>query len=139
MAAATRAAAERGFFGSMRDDIDRTVVVDTVLALRDRGVRHAVVTNNAKEFAASWMKMVPADLFDVVIDSSAIGMRKPNPAIYHLALKELAVTDPSRAAFLDDYEPNVVAARNLGLHGLVVAADPRAALAELTALLAPTD
>jgi hypothetical protein len=33
----------------------------------------------------------------------------------------------------------VVAARNLGLHGLVVAADPRAALAELTALLAPTD
>jgi hypothetical protein len=37
--------------------------------------------------------------------------------------------------FLDDFENNVVAARDLGLHGIVVGPDPRPALAELDALL----
>jgi putative hydrolase of the HAD superfamily len=142
MAAAKRAANAQGFeldpaafFGSMRDDIDRTIVLDTVRDLRDRGVRHAIVTNNAREFAASWMKLVPDGLFDVIVDSSAVGIRKPNPAIYRHAPAELGVDDPSRAAFLDDYEPNVTAARQLGLHGFVVAADPRSALVALTALV----
>lgn len=141
MGAAVAAATARGiafdpraFFGAMRDDIDRSIVVATVRELRAHGVRHCIITNNAKEFADGWRALVPVDeLFDEVVDSSAVGMRKPNPAIYELAMARLDVTDPSRAVFLDDFEPNVTAARALGLHGVVVA-HPDPAMAELRRL-----
>ena len=124
----------RAFFGAMRDDIDRTIVVDTVRTLRAMGVRQSIITNNAKEFADGWRKLIPVDeLFDDVVDSSAVGMRKPNPAIFELALERLGVRDPSRTIFLDDFAPNVDAARALGMHGIIVV-DPEPAMAEVRAL-----
>lgn len=126
----------RAFFGAMRDDIDRSIVVDTVRELRAGGLRHCIITNNAKEFADAWRTLIPVDeLFDDVVDSSAVGMRKPNPAIYELALARLGVTDTSRSVFLDDFEPNVAAARALGMHGIVVE-HPGPAMAELRRLAA---
>jgi len=142
MSAAVAAADARGiafdpraFFGAMRDDIDRTIVVDTVRALRTIGVRQSIITNNAKEFADGWRKLIPVDeLFDDIVDSSAVGMRKPNPAIFELALERLGVRDASHAVFLDDFGPNVEAARALGMHGVIVV-DPEPAMAELRALI----
>ena len=55
--------------------------------LRADGYRTALVTNNVREGAAAWRAMIPVDdLFDVVVDSSSVGMRKPNPAIFTLDL-----------------------------------------------------
>jgi epoxide hydrolase-like predicted phosphatase len=117
------------------DDIDRTVVVDYVRMLRTDGVRTAIVTNNIREYGDTWRKQLDVDtLFDTVVDSCIEGVRKPDPAIYLTALERVGVTDPSRVVFLDDFENNVVAARNLGLHGIVVESDPRGALAELDEL-----
>ena len=125
-------------FGAMAaDDIDRTVVLDYVRSLRAVGIRNAIVTNNIREYGDTWRRRLDVDtLFDAVIDSCVEGIRKPNPAIYFTALERVGVTETSRAVFLDDFEPNVVAARSLGLHGIVVGSDPRVALAELDALLA---
>ena len=125
-------------FGAMAaDDIDRTVVLDYVRSLRAVGIRNAIVTNNIREYGDTWRRRLAVDtLFDAVIDSCVEGIRKPNPAIYFTALERVGVTETSRAVFLDDFEPNVVAARSLGLHGIVVGSDPRVALAELDALLA---
>ena len=125
-------------FGAMAaDDIDRTVVLDYVRSLRAVGIRNAIVTNNIREYGDTWRRRLDVDtLFDAVIDSCVEGIRKPNPAIYVTALERVGVTETSRAVFLDDFEPNVVAARSLGLHGIVVGSDPRVALAELDALLA---
>ncbi|HXY92120.1 MAG TPA: HAD family phosphatase [Acidimicrobiia bacterium] len=124
-------------FGRMRGDgVDRAIVFDVVRDVRARGLRTAIITNNVREYGDAWRGQLPADdLFDTIVDSSHVGVRKPNPAIYHIALERLAVADPSLAVFLDDYEGNVVAARNLGMHGIVVGDDPRPALAELAALL----
>ncbi len=59
--------------------------------------------------------MVPLDeLFDVVVDSSEVGVRKPDPRIFELALAELGDVDPARSVFLDDFLGNVEAARRLG-------------------------
>jgi putative hydrolase of the HAD superfamily len=120
------------FFAAMRDDgVDRSIVADTVRALRARGVRHAIITNNAREFSDGWRAMLPVDeLFDVVVDSCQVGMRKPNPAIFLHALAELGGVAPERAVFLDDFAPNVAAARSVGIHGVLVA-DPAVAMAEL--------
>jgi epoxide hydrolase-like predicted phosphatase len=118
------------------DHIDRGVVIEAVRAARAQGARTAIVTNNIKEYGEAWRGQLPVDeLFDCIVDSSHVGIRKPDPAIYRLALEQVGVTEPSRAVFLDDFEANVVAARALGMHGIVVGPDPRPALAELDALL----
>ncbi len=118
------------------DHIDRAVVIEAVRATRTAGARTAIVTNNIKEYGDAWRRQLPVDeLFDCIVDSSHEGIRKPDPAIYRLALERVGVADPARAVFLDDFEANVVAARTLGMHGIVVGPDPRPALDELAILL----
>ncbi len=110
-------------------------VVEHVRGLRARGYRLGLITNNVREGSATWRAMVPVDdLFDVVVDSSEVGMRKPNPAIFHHTLELLAVDEPSRAVFLDDFFGNVVAAQRAGLHAIHVET-PDQALADLDCLI----
>lgn len=113
------------------------VVVERVRALRADGYLTGIITNNAKEASEGWRGMLDVDaLFDVVVDSSAVGMRKPNPAIYRHALELLGGVAPERAVFLDDAEGNVAGARAIGMHAILVGADPIPALGELDRILA---
>jgi putative hydrolase of the HAD superfamily len=110
-------------------------VLERVRELRRAGYRTALVTNNVREGSSTWRAMIPVDdLFDAVVDSSEVGMRKPNPAIYQHALELLGGIAPERAVFLDDSPGNVTGARRAGLHAILVH-DPDEALEELTALL----
>lgn len=114
----------------------RTSVIDRTRQLRVDGYRTALVTNNIIEFREFWRPMVPLDeLFDAVIDSSEVGVRKPDPRIFALALERLGGIDATRSVFLDDYLGNVEAARRFGMHGIVVETDPAGALTELDRLL----
>ena len=56
-------------------------------------------------------------LFDVLIVSALVGLAKPDPAIYRLALERLGTT-PEATIFVDDYPPNVAAAAALGIQAL---------------------
>jgi epoxide hydrolase-like predicted phosphatase len=124
------------FSGMVDDDVDRTIVIDAVRAVRARGLRTAIVTNNIREYGDAWRARLAIDeLFDLVVDSCEEGVRKPDPTIFVTALDRLGVADPARAVFLDDFEGNVHAARAVGMHAIVVGADPRPALDELAALL----
>jgi epoxide hydrolase-like predicted phosphatase len=106
--------------------------------VRDRGLRTGLVTNNIAEFRDGWRSLVPVDeLFEIVVDSSEEGVRKPDARIFALALERLDDVDPARCVFLDDYEGNVIAARACGLHGIRVDPDPTSALAELESVLGP--
>jgi epoxide hydrolase-like predicted phosphatase len=129
-------------FASLRDLMGRLVVHDVVVervrALRAQGYRTGLVTNNVKEASSEWRKLLPVDvLFEVIVDSSEVGMRKPNPAIFLHALELLGGIEPAAAVFLDDAAGNVAGARRAGLHAMLVdPADPAPALVELDALLA---
>ena len=129
-----------GFFKAMSgtsSDERREMVVAKVRELNEAGIRQAIITNNAKEFGDMWRQLIPVDeLFEAVIDSSAVGMRKPDPRIYQLAWARMDVSRPESSAFLDDFEPNVTAARDLGMHGVLVGEDIAPALAELDRILA---
>ncbi len=115
----------------------RSSFVERTRKLRASGFRTALVTNNVSEFSRAWRRLVPVDeLFEVVIDSSEVGVRKPDPAIFRLALEQLGVA-AERSLFLDDFHGNVSAAAALGMRGVLVEADPAGALAVLDALLAP--
>jgi epoxide hydrolase-like predicted phosphatase len=112
-----------------------TVMVEHLRSLRVEGYRAAIVTNNVREFREHWVKLIPVDeLFDDVIDSSFAGVRKPDPRIYEIALERLGAT-AERTVFLDDFAPNVDAARILGMAGIVVTEDRHAAVAELDGIL----
>jgi putative hydrolase of the HAD superfamily len=69
------------------------------------------------------------DLFDVVVESSNVGLRKPDPAIYELVCRELGVA-PTEAVFLDDLGVNLKPARAMGMTTIKVD-DPDRALDEL--------
>ena len=106
-------------------------MVDAVRRLRKHGYKTAIVTNNVREFGDRWRAMIEIDeLFDTVVDSCEVGMRKPNPAIYHLALALLGNVEPERAVFLDDAPGNIDGARQAGLTAILVD-DPSDALREL--------
>jgi putative hydrolase of the HAD superfamily len=68
-----------------------------------------------------------------MIESQAVGMRKPDPRIYQLACRELGVA-PAETAFLDDIGLNLKSARALGLRTIKVS-DPDVALRELSLLV----
>lgn len=73
-------------------------------------------------------------LFDVVVQSSVEGVRKPEPAFYERALERLGGVAPSAAVFLDDLGVNLKPARALGM-ATVKVTDPAEALRELSALV----
>jgi putative hydrolase of the HAD superfamily len=72
-------------------------------------------------------------LFDVIIESSKVGVRKPDPRFYRMACDELGI-EPAEAVFLDDLGINLKPAREMGMTTIKVT-DPAAALAELESVL----
>ena len=89
--------------------------------LRDRGLRMAMLTNNVREWEPHWRSKLPDidDIFELVVDSAFVGMRKPEPQIYHLTLERMGGgLTPEDCVFLDDLEPNVEAARALGMRAV---------------------
>jgi epoxide hydrolase-like predicted phosphatase len=118
-----------------RHDDQREAVVERALAVRARGVRTALVTNNVAEFGDGWRSLIPVDdLFDAIVDSCQHGVRKPDPRIFERALDELGVT-AEHAVFLDDHPANIDAAEAMGIRGVLVGPDRIAAFDELDALL----
>jgi len=116
--------------------VDRAQVVDKVRSLAEVGIPSAIITNNIAELGNGWRSLVPVDeLFEFVVDSSSEGIRKPDPEIYTRALERAGAPEPGRTVFLDDSEPNVVAAREQGMNGILVGPDPTSALVELDGLL----
>jgi epoxide hydrolase-like predicted phosphatase len=73
------------------------------------------------------------DVFDEMIISAEVGLIKPDPRIYHLALDKLG-TRPEESVFLDDVLINIDAARTIGMQGIHFT-KPKIALEELKNLL----
>ncbi|MFT4571174.1 MAG: putative hydrolase of the HAD superfamily [Hyphomicrobiaceae bacterium] len=109
-------------------------VIDAVARLHDR-MPTALLTNNIVEWRGGWHNAMPLErMFDVVIDSSEVGTRKPEPEIYEITRERLDVPHES-IFFLDDIGQNLKAARALGWQ-TVLYADPAEAMSTLETLIA---
>ncbi|MBI3785056.1 MAG: HAD family phosphatase [Deltaproteobacteria bacterium] len=111
--------------------VPRQGMLDAVATIRRNGLRTAALTNNwiAEDGGTSLLR----PHFDVFVESSVVGLRKPDPRIYELACEQLAVV-PVDAIFLDDIGMNLKAARALGMTTIKVDS-PEQALDELQATL----
>ena len=72
-------------------------------------------------------------IFDHVVESSRVGVRKPDPRFYEIAC-ELAGVAPTEVVFLDDLGVNLKPAKAMGMTTIKVG-DPEVALAELEAVV----
>ncbi|HLY48975.1 MAG TPA: HAD family phosphatase [Solirubrobacteraceae bacterium] len=109
-------------------------MIDYMRELRGRGYRMAICTNNIREWERMWRAKLPVDeIFDVVVDSSVVGTRKPERQIYEITLDQLGV-DAQAALMVDDVELNCDAAREFGL-AAVWFRETEQAIAELEAAL----
>jgi putative hydrolase of the HAD superfamily len=111
----------------------RPRMVEAVRQLRAAGVRVGALTNNWKRRDPSPDGHRLREHFDVMIESSVVGLRKPDPKIYELACRELGV-EPAHTAFLDDIGLNLKSARALGMTTIKVD-HPDEALRELGAVV----
>ena len=104
-------------------------MIDLMRALRSRGYRMALLTNNVREWEPHWRSMLPVDeIFELVVDSAFVGCRKPEPEIYELTLERLGDgISPEECLFVDDLEVNVEAARELGMRAVRFESNEQAA------------
>jgi epoxide hydrolase-like predicted phosphatase len=113
--------------------LPRPVMLEALQRLRARGLKTAALTNNWEVEGREEGTRALRAYFDAFVESSVVGLRKPDPRIYQLACDELGVR-PAEAVFLDDIGRNLKTARQLGMATIKVD-DPDQALAELEGLL----
>jgi putative hydrolase of the HAD superfamily len=147
-AAAGQTVDATALMGSLGGFDARPEMVAAIRAIRAQGLLTGALTNNwpnaddegAEEADAANASgrsenapSVIADLFDTIVESAIVGLRKPDPRIYELTCDRLGV-EPAHAVFLDDLGVNLKPARALGMTTIKVG-DPAVALAELSAVL----
>jgi epoxide hydrolase-like predicted phosphatase len=98
------------------DVVDRDLL-DFIRSLRPR-YKTGVISNAWGDLRDYVVKHQFDDAFDMFIISAEVGMMKPQPEVYQLALKQAQVK-ANEAAFIDDTPRNVEAANALGMHGIV--------------------
>jgi putative hydrolase of the HAD superfamily len=91
-------------------------MIDLMRDLRGRGFRMAMLTNNIREWEPLWRVKLPVDeIFEVVVDSAFVGMRKPERGIYELTLERLGDVRAEECVFVDDVDVNCAMATELGM------------------------
>jgi putative hydrolase of the HAD superfamily len=93
-------------------------MIDLMRELRGEGYRMAMLTNNVREWEPLWRPMLPVDeIFETVVDSGFVGVRKPESRIYELTLERIGAAAEA-CLFVDDVEVNCEGARQVGLHAV---------------------
>ena len=93
-------------------------MIGLMAELRGRGLRTALLTNNVREWEPRWRAMLPEidAIFEVIVDSAFVGMRKPEHEIYHLTVERLGGgLRAEDCLFVDDIALNCDAAREVGM------------------------
>jgi len=109
----------------------QTAMLDLVRSLRQAGLRTALLSNSWGN--DDYPRHLFPELFDVVVISSEVGMRKPEERIFRHTASLLGLA-PEECVFIDDVQANVAAAEAIGLVALHHR-DPEPTIARLTDLL----
>jgi putative hydrolase of the HAD superfamily len=128
----TRAQADRitaEFFSGDRTDIP---LIDFLRTLRPE--RKLCLISNAWSGLRTFIaRQKLDDVFDAMVISAEVGLAKPDPRIYRLALAKLGAR-PEESIFIDDVPANVTAARSIGMAGIEFV-QPEKVLEELKQVL----
>jgi len=97
--------------------IVRPGITEHLRQFRDAGFKLGVVCNAMGNIEADAERYGLADYFDVIIDSHVVGVVKPDPRIFHIALERMRIA-PGEALFAGDlYSIDMVGANAAGIRG----------------------
>ncbi len=134
--------AERAGIRLRGDEYDRLLcgdfdvhhdVIDRIARLRADGYTTGLLTNSFRELREHIESRIDFGLFDVIVDSSEVGYRKPEPEIYDITTARLG-GDPGSIVYIDDFLANVEGARRAGWRTIHLT-DVAGALVELDRML----
>ena len=113
---------------------------ELLAALRSRGLRVGVLSNTLPDIWPTLHATGLGELIDVALSSCALGVHKPEPAVFVLAAQALGV-EASATLFFDDKQENVDAARGVGMRAELVdlTGQTAGAISELGRVLAVLD
>jgi putative hydrolase of the HAD superfamily len=122
---------------AVRDEFFAGDIIDRELLDTIRGLRKTLkvgMISNAWSGLRPWIVSKKFDdAFDIMVISAEVGVMKPDPRIYQVALEQLDMA-PAEAVFLDDVSENVEAARSVGMQ-VIHFTQPELALDKLKKLL----
>ncbi|HZZ46731.1 MAG TPA: HAD family phosphatase [Pseudonocardia sp.] len=98
-------------------DSVRPEMLELLKTLKAGGYQTGLLTNLFPEKREWLRETFPPSLIDVYGESYELGLRKPDPAIYHRLLEMLG-REPSEVVFVDDFSENLVGARKVGILGI---------------------
>lgn len=114
---------------------DREIVWQLLRELgADDDRRQAIVTNDASRWLGEgWWETWPhRHLFETIVDSTQVGVRKPDPAPYREVLRRLGDPDPASCVFVDDMVMNTAAAEAVGMRSVLFdITDPEGSVADV--------
>jgi epoxide hydrolase-like predicted phosphatase len=93
-------------------------LVALIRDLREKGYQTALLSNETVQLEARLREHGIYDLFDAILISAQMGMMKPDPTVYRVALQTLGVAS-HEAVFIDDSLVNVRGAQPLGIHTIL--------------------
>lgn len=119
------------YFDALQPNLE---MIELMRELKAGGKRMAMLTNNVREWEPLWRSMLPVDeIFEAVVDSGFVGVRKPEPPIYEMTLERIGL--PGEVClFVDDLPHNCDGAREAGMTA-VHFRDNEQAIAEIRAAL----
>lgn len=110
-------------------------MIELMRELKASGLRMAMLTNNVQEWEPLWRSMLPVDeIFETVVDSGFVGVRKPEGRIYEMVTERLSLPAET-CLFVDDVEVNCSGAQRAGMSA-VHFRDNEQAIAEIRAAIA---
>ena len=101
------------FFGG---DVLDTDLVDFIRSLKPR-YKIGIISNAWSQIADSLVEWGIDDAFEMVVGSGDVGIMKPDPRIFQIALENLSV-EPAQAVFVDDFIQNIHGAQALGISAI---------------------
>ena len=89
-----------------------------VKQLKEKGIKVGLLTNSVPEFWPVIEQTINTKLFDCIVDSSQVGIRKPDERIYKLTARKLGMQTNS-CVMIDDLEHNIKGAEQAGMAGIL--------------------
>ncbi|MBN1679216.1 MAG: HAD family phosphatase [Anaerolineae bacterium] len=105
----------RDYFSGDRLNDD---LIDLIRALKEQGYPVVLLSNDSLQLEAKLRELDINTLFDQVLISAKIGVMKPDPTAYRVALRALKIA-PFEAVCIDDLAANIHSAEALGIHAIL--------------------
>ena len=90
----------------------------TVNQLKENGIKVGLLTNSVPEFWPVIEQTINTKLFDCIVDSSQVGIRKPDERIYKLTARKMGMQTNS-CVMIDDLDHNIKGAEQAGMAGIL--------------------